>query len=80
MAACADVNFVFQEVNYDWSGTYKKATGYTLIGREANVVAETDDMAYIASEESAIRRIEPNPDKVWVPIGGQPVVFTRQEG
>lgn len=39
MAACADVNFVFQEVNYDWSGTYKKATGYTLIGREANVVA-----------------------------------------
>lgn len=39
MAACAEVNFVFQEVNYDWSGTYKKATGYTLIGREANVVA-----------------------------------------
>lgn len=39
MAACADVNFVFQEPNYDWSGTYKKATGYTLIGREANVAA-----------------------------------------
>ena len=43
------------------------------------LIAETEDMAYIASEESAIRRIEPNPDKIWVPIGGQPVVFTRQE-
>lgn len=39
MAACADVNFVFQEVRWDYKGTYKKAIGYTLIGREANVVA-----------------------------------------
>ena len=39
MAACADVNFVFQEVRWDFKGTYKKAIGYTLIGREANVVA-----------------------------------------
>lgn len=39
MVACAEVNFVYQEVNYDYKGTYKKATGYTLIGREANVVA-----------------------------------------
>ncbi|WP_286869511.1 DUF2786 domain-containing protein [Sphingobium sp.] len=39
MVACAEVNFVFQEVNYNYRGTYKKATGYTLIGREANVVA-----------------------------------------
>jgi hypothetical protein len=39
MVACAEVNFVYQEVNYDHKGTYRKATGYTLIGREANVVA-----------------------------------------
>lgn len=39
MVACAEVNFVYQEVNYDHRGTYRKATGYTLIGREANVVA-----------------------------------------
>lgn len=39
MAACAEVNFVFQEANYDYSGRYPKATGYTLIGRESNVAA-----------------------------------------
>lgn len=39
MVACAEVNFVYQEVNWNYRGTYKKATGYTLIGREANVVA-----------------------------------------
>ena len=39
MVACAEVNFVYQEVNWNYRGTYKKATGYTLIGRESNVVA-----------------------------------------
>lgn len=39
MAACAEVNFVFQEPNYDYSGRWAKATGYTLIGRESNVAA-----------------------------------------
>lgn len=39
MAACAEVNFVYQETNWNYRGTYKRATGYTLIGREANVVA-----------------------------------------
>ena len=38
MAACCDVSYVFQEVRYDYSGRYPKALGYTLIGREANVV------------------------------------------
>ena len=40
------------------------------------VVGEKDDMTYIASEECAIRAIEPNLDKIWSPRGGEPVVVT----
>ena len=39
------------------------------------VCAEKGDKAYISSEESAIRRIEPNLDRVWSPAGGESVVF-----
>ena len=39
------------------------------------VCAEKGNIAYIASEESAIRAIEPNLDRVWAPAGGEPVVF-----
>nr|AGS51940.1 glutamine amidotransferase, class-II [uncultured bacterium contig00003] len=38
------------------------------------VVGEKDDIVYIASEEAAIRIIEPNLDNVWAPKGGQPVI------
>jgi glutamate synthase domain-containing protein 1 len=38
------------------------------------VVGEKDNMVYIASEEAAIRIIEPNLDRVWAPRGGQPVL------
>ena len=38
------------------------------------VVGEKGDKVYIASEESAIRIIEPNLDTVWAPKGGQPVI------
>jgi len=38
------------------------------------VVGEKEDMVYIASEEAAIRIIEPNLDTVWAPKGGQPVI------
>lgn len=38
------------------------------------VVGEKDDMVYIASEEAAIRIIEQNLDKVWSPMGGEPVI------
>lgn len=44
------------------------------------VVAERGDMAYVASEESAIRVIEPDLDKVWAPGGGQPVIYTLDRG
>jgi glutamate synthase domain-containing protein 1 len=38
------------------------------------VAAEKDDMLYIASEEAAIRKIEPDPERVWSPRGGEPVI------
>lgn len=44
------------------------------------VVAETDEIAYVASEECAIRRIAPDVENVWAPRGGQPVIFTREGG
>lgn len=40
------------------------------------VVGEKGDMVYIASEESAIRVIEPDLDKIWAPKGGEPAIFT----
>ena len=39
------------------------------------VVGEKEDMVYIASEEAAIRIIEPNLENVWAPKGGQPVII-----
>jgi len=39
------------------------------------VVGERDDVVYIASEEAAIRVMEPNLDRVWSPRGGEPVIL-----
>jgi glutamate synthase domain-containing protein 1 len=44
------------------------------------VVGEKDDMVYIASEEAAIRLIEPNLDKIWSPRGGEAVIVTLEGG
>ncbi|MDF2685160.1 MAG: glutamine amidotransferase class-II [Clostridia bacterium] len=44
------------------------------------VVGEKDDTVYIASEECAIRVIEPNLDKIWSPKGGEPVIVTLNGG
>ena len=33
-------------------------------------------MFYVASEESAIRLMEPEPDRLWAPRGGEPVIVT----
>lgn len=40
------------------------------------VIGEKDDMVYMASEECAIRVIEPELDKIWSPRGGEPVIVT----
>ncbi len=44
------------------------------------VVAEKDDKVYIASEEAAIRAIEPAAENVYAPAGGEPVIITVKEG
>ena len=44
------------------------------------VVGEKDDKVYIASEEAAIRTIEPDLDRIYSPSGGQPVIFKVKEG
>ncbi|MFA7169004.1 MAG: hypothetical protein WC096_08885, partial [Sphaerochaetaceae bacterium] len=43
------------------------------------VAAEKGDMVYFASEEAAIRVVEPNPTNVWYPSGGQPVIVTLNQ-
>jgi glutamate synthase domain-containing protein 1 len=40
------------------------------------VVGEKGQMVYMASEECAIRAIEPSPDTIWAPKGGEPVIVT----
>lgn len=42
------------------------------------VVAEKGERVYIASEESAIRVIEPSPEKIRYPKGGEPVIYTLE--
>ena len=44
------------------------------------VIGEKGDLVYMASEEAAIRIIEPDLDKVWAPKGGQPVIARLNEG
>jgi len=42
------------------------------------VAATKDDMVFMASEESAIRAICPNPEKVWAPRAGDPVIVNLE--
>ncbi len=44
------------------------------------VVGEKDDKVYIASEEAAIRTMQPDLDKIYSPAGGEPVIVTVKEG
>lgn len=44
------------------------------------VVGEKGEKVYIASEEAAIRVIEPDLDTVWAPKGGQPVIVSLDGG
>ncbi|MDD2620496.1 MAG: glutamine amidotransferase family protein [Syntrophomonadaceae bacterium] len=38
------------------------------------VAARKGELLYVASEEAAIRVVEPSPDEVWSPGGGEPVI------
>lgn len=44
------------------------------------VVGEKDDMVFIASEEAAIRTMEPEAENIWAPAGGEPVIVKVKEG
>lgn len=44
------------------------------------VAASQADMLYVASEESGIRAICPQPDAVWMPEAGEPVIGQYAEG
>ena len=44
------------------------------------VVGQKDDRVLIASEEAAIRAIEPDAENIWAPAGGEPVIVRVKEG
>ena len=44
------------------------------------VVGEKDDKVFIASEEAAIRAMEPDAENIWSPAGGEPVIIQVKEG
>ena len=44
------------------------------------VVGEKGNMVYIASEEAAIRAMEPDAENIWAPAGGEPVIVRVKEG
>lgn len=44
------------------------------------VVGEKDDRVFIASEEAAIRTMEPDAENIWIPAGGEPVIVKVKEG
>lgn len=43
------------------------------------VIAEKKDLVLIGSEESAIRAMEPDVEKIWAPAGGEPVIIHVKE-
>ena len=46
----------------------------------STVVGEKDDKVFIASEEAAIRTMEPDAENIWSPSGGEPVIVKVKEG
>lgn len=44
------------------------------------VVGEKGDRVYFASEEAAIRAMEPEAENIWSPAGGEPVIIRVEEG
>ena len=44
------------------------------------MVGEKNDKVFIASEEAAIRVMEPDAENIWAPAGGEPVIVKVKEG
>lgn len=61
------------------------ASGTSMVGLNDRaklrplVAARHGDTVYLASEEAAIREICPQPDRVWTPRAGQPVIARLEE-
>ena len=50
------------------------------IGAPAKACVKKGDRVFIASEEAAIRAMEPQAENVWAPAGGEPVIIRVKEG
>ena len=44
------------------------------------VAGEKEDLVLIASEEAAIRAMEPDVENIWAHVGGEPVIITVKDG
>ena len=44
------------------------------------VTAEQEDLVFVASEEAAIRAMEPDAVNIFAPSGGEPVIIQVKEG
>lgn len=44
------------------------------------VIAYKDDWVYVASEEAAIRKMEPEAENLFAPAGGEPIIVKVKEG
>ena len=44
------------------------------------VVGEKGDKVFIASEEAAVRAMEPQAENIWAPAGGEPVIIKVKDG
>ena len=44
------------------------------------VVGEKDDKVFVASEEAAIRKMEPDARNLYAPAGGEPIIIRVKEG
>ncbi len=44
------------------------------------VVGEKGEKVFVASEEAAIRTMEPDAENIWAPAGGEPVIVKVKEG
>ena len=44
------------------------------------VTAKKKDLVFIASEEAAIRAMEPEAEDIYAPAGGEPVIVRVKEG
>ena len=70
------------------TGPFSIITGFTgglmalndRLKLRSMVVGEKEDRVYFASEEAAIRVMEPEAENIWAPEGGEPVIVRVKEG